>query len=206
MTFLRIPLFPLPLVLFPHANLPLHIFEPRYKQMIRECIDHPSEFGIVLIREGGAMKIGCTAAVVEVTRQYDDGRMDIQVEGGSAFEIQEVFKEKPYLEARIELLAEDGDPKTAKIPQDLLDLYGQCHMLLFGSDPEAIDRDENESVAFAIADSLPLDLEEKQIILAMRNENERLARLVPMLQQLVPRAEVRHRMRQKAGGNGHAGV
>jgi Lon protease-like protein len=206
MTSTRIPLFPLPLVLFPHANIPLHIFEPRYKQMIRECIDHDSEFGVVLVREAGAMKIGCTAAVIELTRQYDDGRMDIQVEGGSVFQVHEVFEDKTYLEARIELLEEDGDPKAAKIPDKLLDLYGECHMLLFGADPEAIDRDENESVAFVIAENLPLDLAEKQTILSIRNENERLARLVPMLRRLLPRAEVRHRMREKAGGNGHARV
>jgi Lon protease-like protein len=86
----------------------------------------------------------------------------------------------------------------------LLELHARCHILFFGSEPEEFDRDNNASLAFAIAEGLPLDLEDKQTILALRDENERLARLVPMLKQLIPQAEVRYRMRRKAGGNGHA--
>jgi Lon protease-like protein len=201
---IRIPLFPLPLVLFPHAILPLHIFEPRYKQMIRECIDAESKFGVILAGDRGIAKVGCTAEVTEVTRQFDDGRMDIQVEGRGAFEIESVVEEKPYYEANVRMLEDDTDAKNAAIPENLLELYARCHILLFGGEPEEFDRDNNESLAFAIAEDLPLDVEDKQTILALRDENERLARLVPMLNQLIPQAEVRYRMRRKAGGNGHA--
>jgi len=204
MTLIRIPLFPLPLVLFPHAILPLHIFEPRYKQMIRECIDAESKFGVILAGDHGIAKVGCTAEVTEVTRQFDDGRMDIQVEGRGAFEIESVVEEKPYYEANVRMLEDDTDAKNAAIPENLLELYARCHILLFGGEPEEFDRDNNESLAFALAEDLPLDVEDKQTILALRDENERLARLVPMLNQLIPQAEVRYRMRRKAGGNGHA--
>jgi len=204
MTLIRIPLFPLPLVLFPHAILPLHIFEPRYKQMIRECIDAESKFGVILAGDRGIAKVGCAAEVTEVTRQFDDGRMDIQVEGRGAFEIESVVEEKPYYEANVRMLEDDTDAKSAAIPENLLELYARCHILLFGGEPEEFDRDNNESLAFAIAEDLPLDVEDKQTILALRDENERLARLVPMLNQLIPQAEVRYRMRRKAGGNGHA--
>jgi Lon protease-like protein len=204
MSLIRIPLFPLPLVLFPHANLPLHIFEPRYKQMIRECVESELKFGVILAGERGIAKIGCTAEVVEVTRTYDDGRMDIQVEGHAVFEIESVVEEKPYYEADVRLLEDDTDAKSATIPEGLLDLYAHCHVLLYGGEPEEIDRDDNESLAFAIAESLPLDVEKKQTILALRDENERLAQLLPMLKQLIPQAEVRYRMRRKASGNGHA--
>jgi len=204
MTLIRIPLFPLPLVLFPHAILPLHIFEPRYKQMIRECIDAESKFGVILAGDRGIAKVGCAAEVTEVTRQFDDGRMDIQVEGRGAFEIESVVEEKPYYEANVRILEDDTDAKSAAIPENLLELYARCHILLFGGEPEEFDRDNNESLAFAIAEVLPLDVADKQTILALRDENERLARLVPMLNQLIPQAEVRYRMRRKAGGNGHA--
>ena len=204
MTLIRIPLFPLPLVLFPHAILPLHIFEPRYKQMIRECIDSESKFGVILAGDRGIAKVGCAAEVTEVTRQFDDGRMDIQVEGRGAFEIESVVEEKPYYEANVRMLEDDTDAKNTAIPESLLELYARCHILFFGSEPEEFDRDNNASLAFAIAEGLPLDLEDKQTILALRDENERLARLVPMLKQLIPQAEVRYRMRRKAGGNGHA--
>jgi Lon protease-like protein len=204
MTLIRIPLFPLPLVLFPHAILPLHIFEPRYKQMIRECIDSESRFGVILAGDRGIAKVGCTAEVTEITRQFDDGRMDIQVEGRSPFEIESVVEEKPYYEANVRMLEDDTDARSATIPEGLLEAYTRCHILLFGSEPEEFDRENNDSLAFAIAEDLPLDIEEKQTILALRDENERLARLVPMLNQLIPQAEVRYRMRRKAGGNGHA--
>ncbi|MFZ0039381.1 MAG: hypothetical protein WAK91_18285, partial [Candidatus Acidiferrales bacterium] len=88
--------------------------------------------------------------------------------------------------------------------EGLLDVYARCHALLYGSEPEEIDRDVNESIAFAIAENLPFDLEDKQTILALRDENDRLAHLLPMLRQLIPQAEVRYRMRRKASGNGHA--
>ncbi len=204
MSSIRIPLFPLPLVLFPHANLPLHIFEPRYKQMIRECVDGETKFGVILAGERGIAKVGCTAEVVEVTRTFEDGRMDIQIEGHRAFEIESVVEEKPYYEANVRILEEDTDPKIAEIPEGLLDVYARCHALLYGSEPEEIDRDVNESIAFAIAENLPFDLEDKQTILALRDENDRLAHLLPMLRQLIPQAEVRYRMRRKASGNGHA--
>jgi Lon protease-like protein len=130
--------------------------------------------------------------------------MDIQVEGRGAFEIESVVEEKPYYEANVRMLEDDTDATNTAIPESLLELHARCHILFFGSEPEEFDRDNNASLAFAIAEGLPLDLEDKQTILALRDENERLARLVPMLKQLIPQAEVRYRMRRKAGGNGHA--
>ncbi|MGB9404239.1 MAG: LON peptidase substrate-binding domain-containing protein [Candidatus Acidiferrales bacterium] len=204
MDAIRIPLFPLPLVLFPNADLPLHIFEPRYKQMVHECIVAQTEFGVVLAREQGVAKIGCAAEVIETTREYPDGRMDIMVQGRSAFEVVEIFQEKPYFEAAVRYLSDEGDPKSAVTPARLLETYARCHTLLFGGPPDEIDRQEIESIAFLIANELPLELEDKQTLLMLRDENERLARLLPMIEQLLPRAESRYRARQKASGNGHA--
>jgi Lon protease-like protein len=87
MSGVRIPIFPLELVLFPEMILPLHIFEPRYRLMIRRCLDAPSEFGVVLARAGGIAAYGCTAEIAEVTKDYGDGRVDIVTEGRSVFRI-----------------------------------------------------------------------------------------------------------------------
>src|SRR5512143_3394490 len=76
-----LPLFHLNVVLFPQSQLSLHIFEERYKTLISECITYDSVFGINLIHEQQIRSIGCTASVKEVTKRYDDGRMDIIVEG-----------------------------------------------------------------------------------------------------------------------------
>ena len=201
----RIPLFPLPIVLFPDGELPLHIFEMRYKEMVRDCTQSHSEFGIVLAREQNIARIGCTAEIVEITREYPDGRMDIGVAGRSVFELSTVLQEKSYFEAVIKYLDDEPDPQKATPPPlDLLETYRRCHELLFGSPPEEIESGDIRSLSFHIAGDLPLDLEEKQALLDIRNESERQALLLPMILQLVPRAELRQRMRTKAGGNGHS--
>jgi Lon protease-like protein len=202
----RITLFPLQIVLFPHGAVPLHIFEPRYKELIRNCIDTESEFGIVLERGGGVAKIGCSAQVVEITQEYEDGRLDVTVEGRRVFEIVELFQDKPCLEATAQFLEDNPDARTIAAPDGVMQAYENCHELLYGSTPDDIDRDEHPSLAYAIAEDLPLDLDDKQTLLALRDENERLKQILPMIQQLVPRAQTRQRMRRKAGGNGHAKV
>ena len=76
-----LPLFPLQVVLFPHSLLPLHIFEDRYKLLIRECVTEKTEFGINLVQDGTLADVGCTAVVTTIVRRYDDGKMDIVVQG-----------------------------------------------------------------------------------------------------------------------------
>ena len=82
-----LPLFPLQVVLLPGSELPLHIFEDRYKEMIGEAIRNRQEFGVVLANGKGIVNTGCTAMVDKVLRQYPDGRMDILTHGRRRFEI-----------------------------------------------------------------------------------------------------------------------
>ncbi len=86
MSELLLPLFPLDLVLLPGVPLPLHIFEPRYKEMIRECLDQKRPFGIVRAKDESFVNIGCTADIMNVLKTYPDGRMNILVEGQKRFE------------------------------------------------------------------------------------------------------------------------
>ena len=79
-----IPLFPLDVVLFPGTPLPLHIFEPRYKEMIAECRAQDRPFGVVRALEQGLADVGCTAEIVTVVKEYPDGRLDLVVEGRQA--------------------------------------------------------------------------------------------------------------------------
>src|SRR5580698_5248754 len=76
-----LPLFPLEVVLLPGTPLPLHIFEPRYKEMIAECLSEKAPFGVVLALENGIAEVGCTAEIVTVAKQYPDGRIDLVAEG-----------------------------------------------------------------------------------------------------------------------------
>src|SRR5713101_983181 len=77
----RIPLFPLNVVLLPGAELPLHIFEPRYREMVKNCLEGKSEFGMLLSFHKGVARVGCTAQILDVVRHYHDGRMDILTAG-----------------------------------------------------------------------------------------------------------------------------
>src|SRR6267378_2518946 len=90
----ELPLFPLETVLFPGVPLPLHIFEPRYKEMIGECLARKSLFGVVRAQDEGVTEIGCTAEIIAVTKKYEDGRLEIVTEGRERFEVLEVNRQR----------------------------------------------------------------------------------------------------------------
>src|SRR5262249_58163281 len=92
-----LPLFPLVVVLLPGAPLPLHIFEPRYKEMINECLAQKTPFGIVRTKEESFVNVGCTAEIINVLKKYDDGRMNILAEGQRRFEVLQVNEERAFL-------------------------------------------------------------------------------------------------------------
>src|SRR6266852_1170896 len=115
----RIPLFPLDVVLFPGIELTLHIFEPRYKLMIRRCVDEKREFGVVLAREEGIAGGGCTAEVGEVVRTFPDGKMDILTEGRTAYQVIELVEERQYYEADVEYLEDEPPDIAAPAPEKL---------------------------------------------------------------------------------------
>src|SRR3954463_3674767 len=97
-----IPLFPLQLVVFPRTNLPLHIFEERYKEMVGEAVRNQSEFGVVLAKDQGIVNAGCTVVVDEVLKTHPDGRMDILTRGVRRFEIVTLNQEKAYLRGEVQ--------------------------------------------------------------------------------------------------------
>jgi len=103
---------PLELVLLPGAALPLHIFEPRYKEMITECLAQKKPFGVVRASDEGVADIGCTAEIVSVTKKYDDGRMDILTRGVERFEVLEVNQDRSFWQAEIALLQDENETKT----------------------------------------------------------------------------------------------
>jgi len=199
----RIPLFPLEVVLFPGTPLPLHIFEPRYKLMIRRCVEIRREFGVILARSDGTAGVGCTAEIVKVVKRYEDGRMDILTMGQTPYRVLEVFDQQPYLEAAVEFL-EDGPGRAApELQQKLLKLFDDCHTLLFGRASSPRGAYAEFSLAFQIAAELPLDLEFKQELLEIRSESERQSWLVERLEKWLPQLANLERVRGKAGGNGH---
>lgn len=197
-----IPLFPLDVVLFPGTPLPLHIFEPRYKEMIGECIAQQHTFGVVRSVEQGLAEVGCTAEIVSVVKEYPDGRLDLVTEGRKRFELLRVNEERSFLRGEILVIEDEpGAPsqeKTARATQlhsDLLAVAG-AKQDLSAADPA--------NLSFFFAGSLPLDLDFKQKLLALRSESERLSLLIQYFETVLPNVQRAARAREKAGGNGHA--
>ena len=122
-----LPIFPLELVLLPGVPLPLHIFEPRYKEMIAECLRQKKPFGIVRASSDGVADIGCTAEIMSITKKYDDGRMDILARGVERFEVIEVNQERSFLQAEITVVEDEPDkPPTEMVTQAV---FGAATML-----------------------------------------------------------------------------
>jgi len=199
----RIPLFPLEIVLFPGTPLPLHIFEPRYKLMVKRCLEKPAVFGVILTRSDGIAPVGCTAEIAQIVKKYEDGRMDILTVGQNVYRVLEAFDEQPYLEGAVEYLEDEPGAGNAETQQQLLGLYEQCHTVIYGRAPQTPETGSGVSLAYQIAGELPLDLDYKQELLEMRAESERQNSLLERLTQWLPQLAHLERMREKAGGNGH---
>jgi Lon protease-like protein len=104
-----IPLFPLDVVLFPGTPLPLHIFEPRYKEMIGECLAQGLTFGVIrIVERQGLADVGCTAEIVTVVKEYPDGQLDIVTEGRRRFELVRVDQERSFLRAEVLMLEDEA--------------------------------------------------------------------------------------------------
>lgn len=199
----RIPLFPLDVVLFPDAVLPLHIFEPRYKLMVRHCIESKLQFGVILARENGIVATGCMASITAVVRQYQDGKMDILTRGGLPFHVKHVFDEKPYYEASIDYFEETASDYP-KASDELTDVYEQCYWMIFNRGPAASSASQPVSPAYSMADSLPLPLEAKQALLEIRDEQQRQEQLLAQLKDCLPDLVYFRERRQRSRGNGHS--
>lgn len=200
----RIPLFPLDVVLMPGAELPLHIFEPRYKVMIARCLDEKLDFGMILAANQAVVGTGCTAEIVQKIRDYPDGRMDILTTGRAVFRLTELLEEKEYYEGTVEYLADDAYALDDEQYGQLVQLFQKCHTLLFSS-PWMDDREADEAtLAYRMAALLPVELERRQALLEMRSERERRETMLRWMERFVPRLIAQQKTRERAGGNGHA--
>jgi ATP-dependent Lon protease len=203
----RIPLFPLNVVLLPGATLPLHIFEPRYRQMVRRCVDEKSEFGILLALPKGIVRVGCTAQVTEVLKRYNDGRMDIITVGRSPFRITQLVNADAYakdglLEGDVDFLDDRDARVDSRMQSELSRLYEVCHTLVFDDYPKNIEAEAPEYLSFIVAATLPLDLMWKQQVLELRSEADRQERLVGYLREWAPHLQKQEKSRARAGGSG----
>jgi Lon protease-like protein len=180
-----LPLFPLNVVLFPHMPLPLHVFEPRYRQMIAECLEEGHSFGVVAIREGAETgpatphDVGTLAKIIRIDR-LEDGRMNLLVSGASRFEIVRTASDRPYLRGEVRIIPESGDDldATARLTETTALTFRHYSNLLrelVGQPAEESEPPmEPELLSYLIGAALNLQVPEKQSLLAQRRTDDRL--------------------------------
>ena len=200
-----LPLFPLQVVLLPAGELPLHIFEDRYKEMIREALAAHSEFGVVLANDKGIANAGCTAKIDRVLREYPDGRMDILAKGRRRFEIVALNEERVFLRGEVAYF-DDEDPDDsapADTVQQAIECYNQLRALE-ASTPLAESDARGPQLSFRLAQPIA-DLGMRQALLAARSEVDRIRHLAAFLPAYVSAQRRIAHVKQVAPRNGHGG-
>lgn len=208
-----LPLFPLPIVLFPGTMLPLHIFEERYKQMMKDCLEGSKIFGICFHSEKDGWpppegRIGAIAQIMAVV-PLDDGRMNILTIGGTRFRVARYNALKPYLKAEVELIQDHLPEDECKpLMGELKKLYEEAGKALKELNDEQVLPtelpDTPEEFSFAIASVLQLTVEEKQQLLEIRSSLVRLKKLKNYLAGIVDQYSVRSQIHSHAKLNGHS--
>jgi Lon protease-like protein len=201
---MKIPLFPLDVVLFPGAALPLHVFEERYKNMITCCLDRKGPFGVVRAKSEGLAVVGCTAKIVTVLQRYSDGRLDILCEGGKRFEIEALDNTKAYLQAEVDTFEDDGLEASRAEREECLALHFEVTELAGGeSNPAALQMDLDHPVSLMLAWNLPVDLDFKQELLGCHSDAERTAKLLTFYNAVLPKLRRGAQTSRAADRNGH---
>ena len=200
-TLERFPLFPLGLVLIPHELVPLHIFEERYRLMIAECIERDGEFGIVWLSDDGLKEVGCSARVARVLERFEDGRINVLVEGTTPFRLLRRIDDLPYPAGDVQPLADDEQlPDDAAAIAAARKRYADLVAEVTDERPEADALAELD--AYGMAATLDVALDAKQALLELRSERARLERLEELFSEALGRIRHAERAADRARGNG----
>ena len=186
----RIPLFPLNLVLFPNMPLPLHIFELRYRRMIRRCVEDKEEFGVILHTGKELTRVGCTAKVEGFLKEYADGRFDILSLGHERFMVRRFFEDQSHLEAEVQL------GLSSRASGGLMSLAA---LEEFNVDGELLQSLEPEAISLLICGTGLFSLEEKQTLLEMQNTKERLERGVRRIEDRLKQRRAEKKIEELLG-------
>jgi Lon protease-like protein len=201
MAGLELPIFELPLVLLPGEQLPLHIFEDRYKRMVGTALEQDEPFGIVLRDDEGARSIGCTARIDDVLERFDDGRMNIVVSGEAPFKVLDRFESPEFPAGEVELIPEEEVPPIDEASASAArQAFAELAERATGERPDPTELDH--ASAYAIAARIELPAETKQQLLEMRDEDERMALLANALGAVGKALERAEEAAERASGNG----
>ena len=215
----ELPIFPLALVLFPGVPLPLHIFEPRYRQMLNDVRAGNSLFGVSYFDASTSDRdaptvgtVGCVAEVTE-TQGLPDGRSNILTVGIIRYRVEEyVDRDNPYLVARVSYFEDDEeDPNVlSESARDVAEIFTRIARAVRTINDERaslpdISDTEPQRLSFLVAAAMEVDTQIKQDMLEMRSTGQRLSQLREVLKRAVANYEERARIHELAKGNGHSG-
>lgn len=199
-----IPIFPLDIVVFPDEPLNLHIFEPRYKQLIKDCLAANKSFGIPTVLDGKIGDLGTLIEITEVVKEYDNGEMDIRTKGVKVFRILEVIKELPdklYHGAIVnypENIMDKGDSNIAGVI-----LNEVKHLYTFLNVAEKFPEHVSSVISYAIGHFVGLSKAEEYEMLGLFTELQRLEYIRRHLKKLTPMIQELEEMRARIKRNGH---
>jgi Lon protease-like protein len=183
-----LPLFPLQIVLLPGAIIPLHVFEERYKVLVHECMRDQKDFGINLVLGGRVHRVGCTAKLEEIIRQYPDGRMDVRVRGQKRYRLTEEYsaEDTPYFVGRVLFLPEEPahmDPDMVLHAREMLS--GVLQRVYKGKEKPVFIIDNDREISFQLAEYSGLDFSQRQELLECSSEQQRLRLLIDHYTQIM---------------------
>lgn len=198
-----IPIFPLSVIVFPGENLNLHIFEPRYKQLIAECFEQKKPFGIPAVVNKELKELGTLVEVKEIKKLYEDGKMDITTKGVKVFKVLELIKEVPeklYSGAIVTYPADEDDGNRLlmqKVVQGIKELHKQLQV------SKDFKKPEDELKAFDVAHHMGLNVDEEYELLGLFREVQRQEYLKRHLSKVLPMLAEMDNLKEKVKLNGH---
>ena len=198
-----IPIFPLGIVVFPRENLNLHIFEPRYRQLMQECFVEKKPFGIPTVLSNGITEMGTLVQIQEIAKVHDDGKMDIKTQGIKIFRVLEIVKELPekMFSGAIVSYPNNDERKLISLLQNILTDIRALHTLL--NINKDFKKKDEELSSYDIAHHAGLSLQEEYELLCLLKEDQRLQYLKRHLQKILPLVSGIENLKEKIQLNGH---
>jgi len=197
----EIGLFPLPLVLVPTERIPLHIFEPRYKELVDECMESGDPFGLVLATGDGAVhEVGTKATVEQVLEVLDDGALNIVVEGRERFRLLELTSGRSFTTCLFEPIHDEDELPTPAEQARAYELFQQLAEAT-SADVDFPEPDDPQ-LDFELAARVDFGVEAKQELIATTSPRRRMQRLAELLETALETTTVQQALRERAGRNG----
>ncbi|MDF2384143.1 LON peptidase substrate-binding domain-containing protein [Nostoc ellipsosporum NOK] len=198
-----IPVFPLGLVVYPGEHLNLHIFEPRYKQLITECHESGKSFGIPAVIDNKLQEHGTLVKVTEISKVYPDGEMDIRTQGQDVFRILEVIREIPdkLYSGAIVNYPPNNNRMLPGVLEQLMQSIRELHELLQVKKEMTVPGREPD--AYALAHHVGMSLQEEYELLCLFDERQRQEYLKRFLEKVLPTVAGMEQLKEKIRLNGH---